>query len=297
MRLALAPIPYFWDRDAVYKFYTEIERMPLDIVYLGETVCSKRRALRLSDWLNIADRLAAAGKEAVLSTLALIEAESELATLQRIAENGRFPVEANDMAAVNLLAGRAPFVAGPHLNVYNADALAFLAELGARRWVPPVELDRHSIAALQTQRPPRLETEVLGFGRMPLGFSARCFTAHARKLPKDECDFCCRDDIDGLLLSTRERQPFLLLNGIQIQSAATCSLLSFVDDLASLGINTLRLSPQHSGLSEIVGCFRAVCDGALDTRAAVQRVARHAPIGVCDGYWNGLPGMNWSGNA
>ncbi len=97
-------------------------------------VCSKRHELRLPDWLEIAEQLAATGKEVVLSTQALIESESDLKTLRRIAANGRFMIEANDMGAVSLMAG-APFVASPHLNVFNPHTLDWLASQGATvRW-------------------------------------------------------------------------------------------------------------------------------------------------------------------
>src|SRR5690606_1735337 len=81
-----------------------------------------------------AGELADAGKEVVLSSLALIEAESELAVLQRQVDRGRFWLEANDLSAVQLcrVAGL-PFVAGPSLAVYNHRALAMLLEDGLRR--------------------------------------------------------------------------------------------------------------------------------------------------------------------
>jgi collagenase-like PrtC family protease len=103
-------------------------------------VCSKRRELGTRDWIALADELAASGKQIVLSTLALIEAESELGALRRIVDQGRFLVEANDLSAVQYCRQRGlPFVAGPTLNIYNAQALSLLIEDGLQRWVPGVE--------------------------------------------------------------------------------------------------------------------------------------------------------------
>jgi hypothetical protein len=47
------------------------------------------------------------------------------------------------MGAVRLLSERkTPFVLGTGINVYNDRTLRFLAGLGAKRWVMPVELSR-----------------------------------------------------------------------------------------------------------------------------------------------------------
>ena len=292
MKLSLGPIPYFWNREQVFDFYARVAAAPVDIVYLGETVCSKRRALRLPDWLGIAERLTAAGKEAVLSTLTLIEAESEAAYLRTVTENGRYAVEANDMAAVNMLEGVTPFVIGPHVNVYNRRTLALMARAGAKRWVMPLELDRDTLAALQEQRPDGMETEVFVFGRLPLAFSARCFTARAHNLSKDECDFRCADYPDGMELRTREGQSFLNLNGIQVQSGETYNLVHEVGELRRLGVDVLRLAPQVQGMFEIVNAFRGVIDGHRESSAAAALLVPYQVAGPCDGYWYGAPGMN-----
>jgi collagenase-like PrtC family protease len=92
MKLALGPVLYYWQRDALFEFYEQIAAAPVDIVYLGETVCSKRHNFRLDDWLEVAKNLAASGKQVVLSTQALIESESDLKTLRRQAENGVYTV-------------------------------------------------------------------------------------------------------------------------------------------------------------------------------------------------------------
>ena len=294
MKLSLGPLLYLWDRKTVFDFYDRVCDSSIDVVYLGEVVCSKRHHMALHDWLEVGKRLANAGKEVVLSTLALSEAESELSTMRRIVDNGRFMVEANDIGAVNMLSGKHPFVIGPHVNVYNAEMLALLAEAGARRWVAPVELGDEVLSSLQKLRPSEMETEVFGFGRLPLAFSARCFTARANNVPKDSCDFLCGNYPQGLLLHTREHEPFLVLNGIQIQSAKTHNLIGQVNTLRAHGVNIVRLSPQHEGMSEIIATFRSVVDGSLGSEQATHALTPFSGQGSCDGYWHQRPGMDWS---
>lgn len=88
MKLSLGPILYYWPEEQIRQFYREIADSAVDIVYLGETICSKRRSLNLEQWIEIGQQLQAAGKEVVLSTLALLEAESELKSLRKICGNG-----------------------------------------------------------------------------------------------------------------------------------------------------------------------------------------------------------------
>lgn len=294
MKLSLGPILYYWPAERVYRFYEQVAEWPVDIVYLGETVCAKRRALRLDDWLSIAEDLNAAGKEVVLSTLVLLEAQSELAGLRRICRNGRFAVEANDMAALPWLDQAPGFVAGPHINTYNAETLHLLAELGAGRWVMPVELGEQALGALQAARPSGMQTEVFVYGRLPLAFSARCFTARAHNRAKDHCAFACLDDPDGRLLCTQEDQPLFTLNGIQIQSAAPGNLLHAVERFKELRVDVLRLSPQSEGTARIVEAFHDVLNARLDVQGAQAALGDLKPRGGwCNGYWSGAPGMDW----
>lgn len=288
-RLAIGPVLYYWPADQLHAFYEMVADSPAEIVYLGETVCSKRRSLNLEEWLEIADGLAARGKEVVLSTLSLVEAESELKTLRRICDNGRFLVEASDMSAVGLLAGRVPFCTGPTVNLYNARAVGALARLGLRRFVLPVELSRDTCAALRTACPDEVEIEVFAFGRLPLALSARCFTARAHNLPKDDCELRCLDYPDGLVARTQEDQPFLTLNGIQTQSAQTHSLLGEVGDVVAAGASVLRLSPQSRHMERVIAAFDAARRG--ERRPSAADLAGVAPLGFCDGYWRGEAGI------
>jgi len=290
-RLAIGPVLYYWPAERLHAFYEMVADSPAETVYLGETVCAKRRSLNLEEWLEIADRLAARGKEVVLSTLSLVEAESELKALRRICANGRFIVEANDMSAVALLAGEVAFCTGPTVNLYNARAVAALARLGLRRFVLPLELSRDTFAALRTACPPGVEIEVYAFGRLPLALSARCFTARAHNLAKDDCELRCLDYPDGLTARTQEGQPFLTLNGIQTQSAQTHSLLGELDEVVALGADVLRLSPQSRHMAAVIAAFDAARRGECRPAEAQARVADAAPLGFCDGYWRGEAGI------
>lgn len=291
MKLSLGPLQYFWPREQVLAFYAEAAAWPVEIVYLGETVCPKRRELQLEDWLELGTRLRDAGKEVVLSSLTLLEAGSELGVLKRLCRNGRFVVEANDMAAVGALArDRLPFVGGPTLNVYNSRTLEVLAHEGMTRWVLPCELSGPTAADLIAAAPAQCPCEVFAWGRLPLAWSARCYTARAENRPKDRCDLACIADPDGRMMSTREGEPFLVLNGIQTQSALTQDLAPWLVELRDAGVAVLRLSPQSEGMAEVVRRFDALRRGAAEP-GTLDELAALAPVGTCDGYWRGAPGF------
>jgi collagenase-like PrtC family protease len=208
--------------------------------------------------------------------------------LRRTVDNGSFAVEANEMGAVRLLAeGKIPFVAGPTLNVFNAATLGLLADMGARRWVMPPEAGRELLAGMRPAMPAGIATEVFAFGRVPLAYSARCFTARRFNLQKDTCEFKCIDFPDGMTVKTREGEAFLSLNGIQTQSAKVYNLLADLSDLAATGVDVLRISPQSSGTAEVLAAFRTAIDG----RPA------HLDGDYCNGFWHGRPGLELIGKA
>jgi O2-independent ubiquinone biosynthesis protein UbiV len=289
-RFSLGPILYHWSREQIFDFYAEMLTTPVEVIYLGETICSKRRLLRPEDYWELAERVAAAGKEPVISTLALIESDGELKTLQRICADERFLIEANDLAGLDFLEGR-PFVTGHSINLYNQRTLAFLAARGLKRWVLPVELGRETATALLQSRPAGVECELFAYGRLPLAYSARCFTAYNRNLSKDECQFCCGDYPDGLLISTQEAMPFLALNGIQTQSATTHNLLSVLPEVTQMGVEVLRISPQSTHTADIIRVFAATLAGTLSAAEGTAQLRDWCPSALSDGYWSGKAGI------
>jgi len=292
MQISLGPLLYYWDRATTFGFYEAMVATSVDVVYLGETVCSRRHELRLSDWLDIAAKLRASGKAVVLSTQTLLESGAEVGTMHKIAANGDFLVEANDMGAVQSLAGKVPFVAGPHLNIYNVPTLQWMAGLGASRWVMPLEMQQRDLAVMQAGRGENLQTEVFAYGRMPLAFSARCFTARHCNLPKDDCQFSCLAHPDGLMMKTRESEEFLVLNGTQTQSARVYNLVDSLGSMQAMGVDLVRLSPQSLDMVDVVAVFRDALSGTVGPAEARKRLQPLMPAQSCNGYWHGQPGLD-----
>lgn len=285
MKLTLGPLLYYWPRQQTLDFYAAAAAWPVDVIYLGEVVCGRRHELRDADWLTLAETLSAAGKEVVISSQALLESSSDLSGLKRLAEKGG-RLEANDLGAVKVARDLGiPFIAGPHLNIYNGAALDWFAAQGAVRWLPALESGHATVAAILAEKTCTIETEVFAHGRLPLAFSARCFTARHYNLKKDSCEFRCLNHADGQLVSTREGQDFLRINGTQTQSAACHSLWNDLPQLAD--IDGLRISPQAAYTGEIVAAFAA----RLKSEDPVADFARWNPEGLVNGYWHGKAGI------
>jgi len=291
MKISLGPIQFFWSAEKIKAFYQSVETAPVDIVYLGETVCSKRRELRLADWQEIGRSLEAAGKEVVYSTLALVEAESELKMMDRICRESEGLVEANDYAGVQMRAEKQlGYVTGPAINLYNAESIKRLAKTGLKRWVMPVELGREALEGILEHKPEFMgvETEVFVFGHMPLAFSARCFTARNFDLPKDDCQLKCLDFPEGMALSSKEDELLFTVNGIQTMSGVPVNYLSFVEEMTHMGVDIIRVSPIAEGTLDVVDQFKKALKGELVASTSSD---------FANGFWTGDSGMEWKTQA
>lgn len=288
MKYSLGPVLYYWPKETLEKFYQAAAKSRADVIYLGEAVCSKRRATKVGDWLDMAKMLAGQGKQVVLSTLALVQAPSELGELKRYVENGDFLIEANDIGSVNMAAERKlPFVAGHALNCYNAVTLRLLLKQGMTRWCMPVELSRDWLANMLQQCDElgirdKFEVEVLSYGHLPLAYSARCFTARSEDRAKDECETCCIKYPNGRDMRSQEQQQVFVLNGIQTMSGYVYNLGNELTSMKGL-VDIVRLSPMGLGTLDILNAFRANENGS-----APLPLANHSD---CNGYWRRVAGL------
>jgi len=191
-QLTLGPNLFNWAPEAWRDFYFRIaDEAPIDTVYVGEVVCSKRTPFFAPVLPEVVERLLDSGKGVVISTLGLIMNRRELEQLRETAEDSDILIEANDIAAASLLRGQA-YVIGPGVNVYNEGTMQVLAEQGAVRFCLPGELAADSIRVMAGAG--LAETEVQVFGRLPLAISARCYHARQRGWEKDSCQYACADD-------------------------------------------------------------------------------------------------------
>ncbi len=288
MKLALGPLLYYWEKQNVEDFYHQALNSEADIIYLGETVCSKRRELKTRDWIELAKALAGSGKEIVLSTMALLEAPSEIKVLRQLCENGLFKVEANDLGAVQILSdNKVPFVCGPAINCYNASVLKLFVNKGMQRWVMPVELSRDWLDKTLTDCKAlgirdQFEVEVFAHGFMPLAYSARCFTARSENKAKDDCELCCIKYPRGRVTTTQEDQQVFVLNGIQTQSGYSYNLINDLPSMLDLA-DIARISP--SGIESLATLQQY--------RETLNGQGKHVTLDSkeCNGFWHQIAGL------
>lgn len=290
MELTLGPVLFEWKREEILRFYEEAADMDLDMVYVGEVVCTKKLGLNSSDLERIISTLEKGGKKVALSSLAIVSNEEELDFTRRLLSFPN-PVEANDVSVFNMAdpAKREVF-AGPHITSYNLPTVEFLKSIGVKRVTFPVELSKESIAV--NLRATGISGEVFAHGKVPLAFSWRCYTSRAYGLTKTECRHHCAKYPDGMELKTVDNAPLFTINGTSVLSAAAYTLVEFVEELRDIGVKALRISPQHENTAKVVDLFRKRINGAME---AGEGLAELKALGgeLCNGWYLGGAGKDY----
>ena len=294
-QLTLGPVLYNWPAETWRDFYFRIaDEAPVDTVFIGEVICSKRAPLFDPHLEEVVARLKSSGKDVVFATLAEVTSALDRRLIERVAASHELFIEANDTSALWYLDGR-PHAIGPYMNAYNEDSLEFFAGNGARSICLPPEIPASGIAALgERSRKLGLELEVQVYGRIPLALSARCYHARAHDRTKDSCQFICDRDADGMVLRTLEDRPFLTINGIQTQSYTCLNLINELDELGASGVSRFRISPQSTGTVAVAKSFSALLEReitASEANECLQECSLEMPFS--NGFYHQQPGMEW----
>ena len=295
MKLTLGPIPFHWDADRKRDFYARIaDEAPIDTVYLGEVVCSKRSPFFDRHYPEAIERLEHAGKQVVLSTMAEVMLPRERRAIAELCGQDDYPVEVNNAAGLAAATGR-PHRIGPMMNVYNERTMRHLARAGAVHFTLPTELPRRAAEELaRAAAAIGAGVEVQVFGRASLAVSARCYHARAHRRSKDECQFVCQEDPDGMPLRTLGGEDMLVINGIQTLSHSYVNLIAELDEMHAMGIGHVRLMPHSVDMVAVATIFADRAAGRIDAEEAVARVETldvGAPFS--NGFWHGVAGHRY----
>lgn len=291
-RITLGPIYFLWNEEKWRDFYFAVaDEAPVDRVVIGETICSKRSHFHEAVLADVIERLESAGKEIVLSTLALATLGRELKSTAALMQQSDYPVEVNDLSGLGL--AKHSHLIGPLVNVYNGATARLLFGRGATTICLPPELPFASVRAICGALPDK-DFEIMAFGRLPLAISARCAHARAKGRSKDNCQFVCGEDPDGLPLKTLDRQSFLVLNGVQTVSQTCQVLLEELQDLARAGVTGIRLSPQDCDMVAVANVFRGVLNQETEVAAGLESLRRLYPgTEFSNGFHHSQEGAKW----
>ncbi len=304
MEITLGPVLFDWSKDDFYSFYDSVCDMPVDRVYIGEVVCVKKKGMGLNDIDKIAAKLEDAGKKVVLSTLGIMSNEKELA-LARALVGRNYAVEANDMGVFNMIEDMSvgtigeglggegkDLTAGPLIINYNKETIDVMQDMGVSRVVFPVELAKESIRH-NMECKSNMDFEVFAHGKAPLAFSWKCYTLKSYGLIRGQCENQCAMDPDGMELKSLDGEPTFTINGTSILSAYTYNLVEYVEDIKSLGMTAIRISPHYKHTGQIVDVYKRRIDGKISGGEGLEELKPTSPQGFCNGYYAGGAGKDY----
>ncbi len=294
MDLTLGPVLFEWKKKELMEFYDSVADMAVDRVYVGEVVCARKKGfggITPDDIVKIGEKLTKAGKEVVVTTLAVVSNEEELELTREMCALP-YGIEANDMSVLNIIDAKSKNVtAGPHITTYNVPSMEFMAEVGVNRVVFPVELLGSTIRYNSANT--GVECELFAHGKVPLAFSWRCYTSRAHGLDKTDCNYDCVRYPEGMVLKSTEGGEIFTANGTSILSAGTYTLVEFIDDLMGTPIKALRISPQHENTGVVVDVFRRCLDGMLDSKSALAELKDKCPGPISNGWFMNGAGKDY----
>jgi O2-independent ubiquinone biosynthesis protein UbiV len=139
-----------------------------------------------------------------------------------------------------------------------------------------------------------VESELFAYGRLPLTFSARCYTARAFNLPKVNCQYKCGDYPDGMPMHTQDDKQFLVINGIETMSELVYNLILDIHLMEKMQMDIVRLSPQSTNMAPIVDIWKKRITAKMEGPEALAKMLElNANDPFCNGYFHDRPGLEF----
>ena len=181
----------------------------------------------------------------------------------------------------------------------NAESALGWYDLGVKRVVVAREMSLAQIAQMRRQIPDDLEIEAFVHGAMCMAYSGRCLISDhlaARRANIGHCAQPCRWKY-YLVEETRPGEYFPVEqddHGSFIMSSNDMNMLSYLDELAAAGVNSLKIEGRAKGayyVASVVNAYRHVLDGCpADQWQEELETTSHRPYNT--GFYFGPAGQN-----
>jgi putative protease len=279
---------------------------PYGAVCLGSPYCRRVEGnyAELPDQLGEAvSRLHWAGKRAYVATPATPR-EADLPYVSRLIDAavaaGADALEIHNMGVLRILREKGrpiPAHMGAYANVYTHLAAGVMRDAGAVRVRPNAEVTLEEAGTIA--REGGVEVELLVHGKIPLGVADRCFLLTEPEETDPKCPKACREE--HWLTS---RDWVLKTVGKGVLSGRDMCMLEHLPRLLGDGFRVFRVEGLYESAayrSEIGAVYREALDRAaaggeyrVEERWG-ETVRRHAPKGLCNGYYFGTAGRKYVG--
>jgi putative protease len=280
---------------------------PYDAACLGSPYCRRvegNYAEALDLLAGTVSRLHVMGKKAYVATPATPR-EADLPHVARLvdaaADAGADALEIHNMGVLRILREKGrpvPAHMGAYANVYTHLAAGVMRDAGAVRVRPNAEVTLEEMGTIA--REGRVEVELLVHGKIPLGVADRCFLLTEPEEKDPKCPKACREE--HWLTS---RDWVLKTVGKGVLSGRDMCMLEHLPRLVRDGFRVFRVeglyesADYRSGIGAVYreALSRAFAggEGPVEGRWG-DVVRRHAPKGLCNGYYFGTAGRKYVGS-
>ena len=276
-----------------------------DAVYLGDIYCRLYEANfleRLGDLKDGLRILRDQGKRPYVTTYAAPRNDflpKVRKMLEASAAAGAEAVEVHNLGILKIAHEEFPELpvhVGGFANVYTAPGVEVLRGFGAVRFTPNYELSLEEIREVTTECGASME--LLVHGKMPLGISDYCFLLEYEEKWGIKCPDLCQKD-----LFLKQGDWAMKSVGKGILSGKDVCMLEHLPRLLKEGHRHFRIETVSESAAyrrEVAAVYRAALDRAVGGDGAVdegwgETLLRHARIGLCNGFYFGKSGMDYTG--